>query len=174
MECERSTPKILIAGPSGSGKSTLATAIASELHVPLFSLDDVFIRRGRKIFVETESGRVRSFEHPELYDGPLLAKQLAGCTGGFVAEGFCLFQYPEMLHIGALRCFMDVPFDTCVARRAARRPARPSDVSFCRIGRMMDTAFVRPQAVIPGVRLIDGTRPIAVIAAEICAAVRST
>ena len=149
-------PLILIAGPSGSGKSTLAKALAAHMGFPCLSLDDYYIPRA-KVFVETANGVVRTFERPESYDGEKLAIRLSNRTTGTVAEGFCLFQYRQVRELGGVCFYIDAPFSVCSARRAARRPQRPSDRSFALVGEAETMAFVAPQKDMPGVLRLDGT-----------------
>lgn len=149
------TRRIFIAGPSASGKSTLAKAVAARVGARRFCLDDYFIPRAR-VFVDTNGGPVRTFERPELYDAARLARHVAAVPGPVVTEGFCLLGYPEFREQDALRVYVDVPFDICLARRLARRPIRPSDQSFRIIGRSESAAFVEPQRKVPGVVVLDG------------------
>lgn len=159
-------PLILIAGPSASGKSTLSAEVATRLNLPCLSLDDFFIR-GKKILVDTDTGPVRSFERPELYDGPKLALRLFNRTSGLVVEGFCLFCYPEIRALPSIRFYLNIPFDVCVQRRMERRPRRPSDNSFIRIGESENTSFVLPQQFVDGVHALDGMKPTTELAEQI-------
>ncbi len=152
-------PAILIAGPSASGKSSLANAVAAALRVPCLSLDDYFIRKPRS-FVETPTGPIRTFERPYLYDGARLAKDVLAHPAGVVAEGFCLFNYPEIMALTASRFYLDVAFSVCLARRLARRPRRVSDQSFQIVGEQETNAFVIPQQHLDGVHVLDGIRPL--------------
>jgi shikimate kinase len=161
-------PVILIAGPSASGKSTLAAAVAAQAGFPCLALDDVFIR-GAKAYVDRPEGRIRTFDRPELYNGARLAAQISNRTCGMVAEGFGLFAYRQMLGFAALRYYLDVPFALCAERRRARRPRRPSDRSFEAIGEEENASFVLPQRGIAGVRVMDGQKQIAELAAAIIA-----
>lgn len=149
---------VFIAGPSASGKSTLAKAVAEVLGARVMCLDDYFIPRAR-IFVETPGGRIRTFERPELYDAGRMARDVAAVNGAVVAEGFCLLGYGEFRAQNAVRVFVDLSFDICLARRLARRPVRPSDKSFRVIGESESATFVEPQRDIPGVVVLDGRRP---------------
>ena len=161
-------PLILIAGPSASGKTTLALEVARQIGLPCLSLDDYFISKP-KLFVETPTGMVRTFERPVLYNGAMLAIKLSNRVSGFVVEGFCLLNYPQILALPAARYYLDVPFSICAKRRAARLPQRPSDESFSIIGEQETAAYVFPQSKLAGVRLLDGLRPIDELAASIVA-----
>lgn len=160
---------IFIAGPSASGKSTLAKAIAALKGVRSLSLDDYFIR-GAKAFVETATGKVRTFERPQLYDGVRLARDIATHREPIVAEGFCLFAYPEIQALPALRFYLHTPFSVCLARRNARRPQRPSDKSFQIIGESEFTAFVAPQQYLPSVTVLDGMLDTSALVQQVIAA----
>lgn len=157
---------IMIAGPSASGKSTLACEVARRLRIPCLGLDERYIRYS-KAYLETPNGRVRTYERPELYDGGKLAITIANRNTPLVVEGFCLFAYPQILRQPALRFYVDVPFAICAARRAARRPQRPSDKSFALVGEQETARVVLPQRDLPDVRVLDGLRATAELAETI-------
>lgn len=153
-----SAPIVLIAGPSASGKSTVARLVATARHLPLLCLDDYFIR-GRREFIGTAAGRVRTYERPTLYDGGSLAKDARAARAGVVVEGFCLLMYPEFAELEAFRFYLDVPHSVCAERRAKRRPSRPSDESFSLIGEAEAAKYVLPQRFMPNVQVLDGMLP---------------
>ena len=159
---------ILIAGPSASGKSTIAREVARLRGVPCFSLDDYFIK-GAKAFVDTPSGRIRTFERPGLYNGAALAEELSRAKDGAVVEGFCLFTYPAMCAIEGKRYYLDVPFSTCAERRRIRRPRRLSDQTYLVIGEGENAAFVLPQRSLARMSVLDGTRSTALLVQGIMA-----
>ncbi len=149
--------RVLIAGPSGCGKSTLARALGAQMGVPVVCLDDYW-RRGMVLFTDFDGQKVRTFEHPKLYDGDRMRRDLAGLPG-FIADGFCLLQFPLIRDMTASQYYIDLPFEVSRARREARKPARPSDRSFMRIGRQETERWVLPQRELSGVTVLDGMLP---------------
>ena len=147
--------QIQIAGPSASGKSTLARLAAEHLGLPVFCLDEFFIPRPAR-YVSTPDGPVRNYEDPRSYDGARMARRIEESGGPAVAEGFCLFAYPEVMAAPAVRFYLDVPFPVCARRRSARSPARPSDRSFALIGKDESARHVEPQKHLPGVTVLNG------------------
>jgi uridine kinase len=150
---------ILIAGPSASGKTTLAKQVASSLGSDYLSLDNYYLPEETAL-VDTEKGRIRSFEQPHLYDGAHLAKHIekhVNTGRGVVAEGFVLLAYPEIMALPAIRFYLEVSFATCRERRLKRFPRRRSDEAFKMIGESENARFVLPQRALPGVHSLDGT-----------------
>jgi uridine kinase len=146
---------ILLAGPSASGKSSLARKLAAILHLKHLCLDDYYIS-GKKCFIDTPRGALRTYDRPELYDFARLCTDITAASSGVVVEGFILFCSPQILALPATRYYLDVPFDVCLARRLARKPHRPSDRIFQVIGEQENASFVMPQRDLPGVTVLDG------------------
>lgn len=154
--------RIGIAGPSCSGKSTLARLLAASLGAERLCLDDFYLSRHPRRYVESGGARVRSFEHPQAYDGEALLRWVGGQDGPVVAEGFLLFLYPGSEAIFDRMIFVDLPWEEIVARRSARKGQNAAKVeaSFSAIGRGEWELFGARQRDLPGVTVIDGRRPI--------------
>lgn len=149
-------PTIMVAGPSACGKTTLAAMLGEWLSRPVLSLDDYFTPTPR-FWADTPAGRIRNYEHPSAYDGAALARDILDAGEPVVVEGFCLYQYPEVMRLPAVKLFLPTRFEICLERRRARRPSRISDKSFEIIGQQESERWVYPQAQMPGVVSIDPT-----------------
>lgn len=162
--------RIIIVGPSGSGKTTVAEVVARELGLPLVSMD-AFRARGLRLqfYVDHAGQKVRNYEDPRMWDPNAIACKLRALitTGhGFVAEGNHLLRYPEIAGIPNAEWFyVDVPHAVSLARRKTRHRYLPADESFALIGEEQTKIQVEPQRHFPGVRVLDGTRPPADVAA---------
>lgn len=164
--------RIIIVGPSGSGKTTVAETVARELGLPLVSMD-AFRAKGLRLqfFVEHAGQKVRNYEDPRMWDPNAIACKLRAVIaagGGFVAEGNHLLRYPEIAGIPHVECFyIDVPHAVSLARRKTRHRYLPADESFALIGEEQTKIQVEPQRHFPGVRVLNGTRPPANVAADV-------
>ncbi len=165
------TPRrIILVGPSGSGKSTVAEAVARNLGLPCISMDDFRIKM-RSLYVLHRSQRVRTFESPELWDSNAISYKLRACiraNSGFVVEGNHLLHYPAVASIAdSERFYLDVPFKVSLARRKTRHRYLAADESFALIGEGETARYVWPQQALPGVMVLDGTKPVANIVSAI-------
>lgn len=157
--------RIIIVGPSGSGTSSVGREVARELGVPLFSLDE-FRARGKRNapYLAVGGLRVRNFEHPDNWDGNALSFKMLACVrnhGGFVAEGNHLLVYPNVASIAETeRFYLDVPFKVSLERRKSRHRYLPADESFALIGEDQTRLWVWPQQALPGITILDGTKPV--------------
>ncbi len=158
------TRRIIIVGPSGSGKTTVADMVAASSGLPLISMDNFRTRgvRTTKYFVQHNGERVRNFEHPDLWDGNVIAFKLQALIRsgqGFVVEGNHLLHYPAIAAIEATeRYYLHVDHAVSVKRRETRHRYSPADESFIRIGQSQTACWVEPQKQLPRVVVIDGSR----------------
>lgn len=152
---------ILIAGPSGSGKSTVAQLVGAEMNMPILSLDDYFLRGVRCDLILNEGfTKVRHWEHPRQYDGARLAADVRVRGRPCVVEGFVIFQYPEIIELGGLRVYLDVPLATAMQRRMDRRPRRRSDEAFAIVGEYTTAKWVSSQlSEVGGIMPVYGEAP---------------
>jgi hypothetical protein len=160
-----------IAGPSCSGKSTVASQVAHALSGTLLHLDGRWVSGALKPVV---SGH-RSYERPHQYDGASLlrdALEALGRNPPVVIEGFLLFCYPGIAEACTHRFFLGVPHRELVARRRTRATAGgdaawgpcggrnpDADTAWLAHGREEWERFGAPQASIPGMHVIDASRP---------------
>ncbi len=163
--------RIGVAGPSCSGKSTVARILAQRLGARHLNLDAYYVRGHVLRFVEAGGESVRSFEHPEAYDGAALLADAAAEPGPVVAEGFLLLGYPGAADAFAHRFFVDLPWEEIRRRRAARtgQTTSKADRSFDLLGESEWALFGAAQASLPGVTTLDGTLPPADLAERILA-----
>ena len=171
-----------IAGPSASGKSTVAYRLAKDLGAHLISLDDLWIRGSDHPLVNGHP----SYERPEQYDGAAGARAAHAARHAHpkrpvIIEGFLAFTYPEVVAACDRMVFVDVPEEVIVARRQARilqrgLPQAGSkdervEAAWRHNGIIEWRRFGASQKGVPGVCVVDGTRPIdevvAAAAAEI-------
>lgn len=158
-----------IAGPSCSGKSTVARELAAATGALLLHLDGRWVKGAEKPVVNGH----RSYERPHQYDGASLLREIrAAAEAGrdVVAEGFLLFAYPGIAEICDHRFFLEVPHQELVRRRLARSAAGGNatwgtvgndavvDVGWLAHGREEWEAFGAPQALLPGIVILDGCR----------------
>lgn len=163
---------VMIAGPSGSGKSTLAAIVAAEVAATLISIDD-YRRRGIRRMVPCNGELVRTFEHPDHWNGLGLAlrlKALDRLQQPWIAEGVLLWHFAPIATIPARRFYIDVPFEVCVARRQFRARHPVSDRSFALVGRAETDRWVRPQRD-SGAIVLDGTRAAGALAEDIVSSI---
>lgn len=160
--------RIAIAGPSCSGKSTLAGVLSASLGAERLCLDDFYLPGHPRRYVETGNGRMRSFEHPEAYDGAALLRRVAGMERPVVAEGFLLLLYPGAVDAFDLRVFVDLPWDEILSRRAARKGQNVAkvDASFAAVGRDEWELFGARQRDVEGTVVLDGRLPVADLLAQ--------
>lgn len=151
--------RIVIVGPSCSGKTTVARYVSGALGLPLVSMDG-FRVSGRRYFVDVAGREVRTFEHPQLWNerriGFALTEEL---DRGFVAEGNHLLRYPEIASIPNLQCFyLDLPWESVIARRRDRARMNAADESFILVGELETAKYVLPQKDHPGIRILDARK----------------
>lgn len=161
--------RIGLAGPSCSGKSTVARILADRLGARHLNLDTYYAKGHDRRFVEVEGELVRSFEHPDAYDGAALLSDMLAHPGPVVAEGFLLLGYPGAADAFDLRFFVGLPWDETMRRRAGRTGQTTSKVdrSFDLIGRSEWMAYGAGQESLPGVAALDGMRPPEALAEEV-------
>jgi len=172
-----------IAGPSCSGKSSISEIVAANLGMDLMHLDGRWISGSEKPIV----AGFPSYEQPHQYDGAsLLAEMQAAQTAGrdIIVEGFLLFAYPEILALCDHRFFIEVDHDELVRRRVARTAAGGNvtwgaiaadstvDKGWLAHGREEWQQWGAPQASLPGVVVIDGSRPVAESARDVVEMIR--
>lgn len=155
--------RIFIVGPSGAGKTTIATDVAECLGLPLFCMDD-FRAKGlkRRPFVAHAGQQVRCYEDPMLWDVNALGQKIQRAIqqgSGFVAEGNHLLGYPVFAEMTGERYYVDVDFQTSLARRKTRNRGTAADWSFALIGEQQTALHVCPQKKLPGCVVLDGTLP---------------
>ncbi len=163
---------VLIAGPSGSGKSTLAAIVAAKISATVVSIDD-YRRRGVRRMVQCNGELVRTFEHPDHWNGLGLSLRLNALDRlkvPWVAEGVLLWHYAFVAALPARRFFVDVPFEVCVARRRQRARHSESDRSFALVGAAETERWVHPQRDC-GAIVLDGTQSPESLAAEIVSSI---
>lgn len=173
------TPRrILIVGPSGSGKTTLAAQLASQLALPLISMEDFRMRLNRNVpYVQLGTQQVRAYENPVYFDANAIWHKLQAAMRlgqGFIAEGAHLLRYPAIADM-ADKCdveifYLDVPHATSLERRKRNNKGTLHDESFALIGESETAKHVVPQKAMPGVTVLDGKLPIAELLAEIASA----
>lgn len=169
--------RYLILGPSGSGKTTLARELADRLDLVLISMDDFRVKMVRNApTVEVGGRKIRSYENPVAWDANAIWFKAQACIKsgmGFVIEGNHLLQYPRIAEIpDTERVYLDCDFATSIARRKQRNRGTAADESFAIIGEGETARWVVPQKAMPGVRVLDATRPTAELLAEIVSPVR--
>jgi hypothetical protein len=147
-------------------------ADARELGVAFFSMDEF---RAKGMFYVQHAGKnVRNFEDPKLWDKNALSHKLrAAFAKGFVCEGNHLLVYPQIAELNCERFYLDCDFATSLARRKTRNRGTAPDWSFAIVGESQTALHVTPQKTMPGVRVLDATRPAAELVGEILGAVHA-
>jgi len=153
----------VITGISSGGKSTLARALHLSLGWPLFSLDNYWIRGGRRLYTVIRGRRVRVFDDPNLYDGEKLAID-AHRHERAIIEGFCAMAYHGISAAATVHLHIDIPWDEARSRRVSR-DARPSDASWLLLGPEHSERTVGFQRNMPGCVIMDGMSDPAVLLA---------
>lgn len=175
----RRCPRALgIAGPSCSGKSTVARLVAETLGARLLSLDSYWISGSCRPSVNGHP----SYERPHQYDGAALARDAAalladGSGHPVVLEGFLLFLYPATREICAPQVFVQVCEPTLLARRAGRAASegrilaggKRATVEIAWLANGLDEwrTFGAQQATMPGMKVVEGSRPPEAVARDI-------
>lgn len=176
------TRRLLLVGPSGSGKTTLAESLASRFSVPVIAMEEFRMRLNRNVpFVMHAGQQVRAYDHPVYFDANAIShKMLAQIRArrGFIVEGAHLLQYPAIAHMAADDIanievvYLDIPHAVTLERRRRNNKGTLHDESFALIGESETAKHVTPQKLMPGVRVLDATRPVAELLAAIVSPVR--
>lgn len=180
-----------IAGPSCSGKTTIAQLLADALDAQIISADLTYIRGSDRPLVEGEDGVLYdSFERPELYDHERIAQLLTELSSKdsstitlldwetkenydvevsaqrpVIIEGFGLYTHERLASLISERYWIDVDITETIRRRLARG-GRKSDHAYAQIARA-EQKWIEGQKDVPGVIVLDGTKPIDVLFNEV-------
>nr|MCK4930510.1 hypothetical protein [Nanoarchaeota archaeon] len=171
-----------LAGPSCSGKSNVTRVLEQRLTADVLCLDEFYIKDSKKIFINYQGKRFRSFERPGLYNGNQLAKYVKELKDNgkirfkslniksgeykerelirkdfLILEGFLLFYYTKLRRLIDYRFYIDIPSEEAVSRRMARVDRPLSDASFVKIGCKEYQKYGVPQKALPRVIILDGT-----------------
>lgn len=192
-----------IAGASGSGKTTLAMELAREFDGIHFPLDNYY--RDLSHLPIEERAR-QNFDDPDLIESSLLARHVSALARGetierphydfsrhirvpdrtetikpgaiVLVEGLFALYYPELLHLYALRVFVDTADDVCFERRMKRdvetRGRTPESVrlQYESTVRPASVLYVRPSAVNADL-VLDGTEALDWKVEQVLAALRA-
>lgn len=168
-----------ICGPSCSGKTTASDILAKVVGGKVFHFDDYYLQDASHVMV---NGAL-SYERPELYDGKKLAQDMldhatqnpSNCA---IAEGFMIFNHPEVFELCDVKTFLSLGDSTILMRRKARAAKRGYDFlggrqskfehSFLCNGIEEWRRFGVKQANLPDVQIINGLYSPADIVQSIC------
>lgn len=156
---------LIIVGPSGCGKSTLAKSIATQLDLDHYSLDDYYIEADPIYVLGADGEPYKTYERSYMYDGEALGEEVKASnallesftkdTPYAVIEGFIALQYQSIRNLPAVRIYLDLAFNECLARRKARPRHIESDKAWEMIGESEAKEFVIPQMYMDGVHVLD-------------------
>lgn len=118
------TPKpgvILIGGGSCSGKTTLAQQLATQLNIPIISLDQFFRRNDPTApHLALNNQSVFDCNHPETIDLQQAIAHINQFPGPKIIEGHFALTYPELRELATLKVFITCPPEIRQERRITR------------------------------------------------------
>ncbi|ARU42076.1 hypothetical protein CCB80_13370 [Armatimonadetes bacterium Uphvl-Ar1] len=112
---------ILIGGGSCSGKTTLAQLLATELNIPLISLDQFFRRDDPTApHITLNNQQLFDCNHPETIDLPLALAHINQNPAPKIIEGHFALTYPELRTLANIKVFITCPPKIREQRRLTR------------------------------------------------------
>jgi hypothetical protein len=133
--------------------------MGERLGIPVFHLDDYFLKGSSPLMLNKGGVTMRIFDHPSLYDGAGLVLDLPPDKDVLI-EGFVAMHYQEICDVATAHIHLNVPFAKCRDRRMTADKKRKSDESWLFLDEQWHEFYQQANRTLPGTWVVgDGPFP---------------